>query len=505
MASGSFVQSFLAAIQASLSVLLVMFYGCVAAKLKLIDRQNTTAISKICVRVFLPALLITKVGSELKAESVNRYLVILLWAVVCHVISFLIGIVGHLGLGMPDWTTVAILINNTTSYPLLLVTALEETSILDSIVTDGSTKAAIERAKSYFLIFSTLSNCLTFSVGPRLIDSEHAPEEEEEEENKPDAANSANGADHDHPETPDVEAAANEETRLLDSQLPDSVHSPAPVRRNSFLLSRSRERRDAEEKPDRRCPWFVTRKRWYRMSPRAKWWLLFIVDFFNAPLMGAIVGTVIGLVPALHRAFFNSSEDGGIFTAWLTASLKNIGTLFVSLPVVVAGVTLFCSSKEAHQNHQGIMSIPWGTVGYILFVRFIAWPMLSIGAIYMLATKTNLLGSDPVLWFTLMIMPAGPSAMKLITLVQVAEGSKDDEVHITRLLMVSFSVCCSGIWLTLSPDILHHLPYSVAHHCWQLACHTGCHAQLIAGCGFNIRRTDPRTKTTSTTFAQCIE
>lgn len=433
MASAGLLQSFLAAIQASLSVLLVMSYGGIAARMKLIDRANTKPISKICVRMFLPALLITKVGSELHAESSHRYLVILAWAVICHLLSFAVGILGHLALGMPDWTTVAILINNTTSYPLLLITALENTGILQSlIVTDESTKDAIERAKSYFLVFSTVSNCITFAVGPRLIDSEHAPEEEEEGEDK---AGHDDAPEDGHAPTPDVEA--NEETRLLDAELPNSIHSPAPCRRSSFLCSRPKDDRQPEEKPDRRRPWFVTRKRWYRFSPRIKWWILFVIDFFNAPLLGAIVGAVIGLVPIFHRAFFNSSEEGGIFTAWLTASLKTVGELFVSLPVVVAGVTLYCASREAKQNHESIVSMPLGTVSYILFVRFFAWPAISIASIYMLATKTSILGSDPVLWFCLMIMPAGPSAMKLITLVQVANGSKEDEVLISRLLTVS--------------------------------------------------------------------
>ncbi|KAL2129129.1 hypothetical protein VTI74DRAFT_8191 [Chaetomium olivicolor] len=335
---------------------------------------------------------------------------------------------------MPDYTSVAIFISNTTSYPLLLITALEETNILSSLIDPGeTTKDAIERAKSYFLVFSTISNILTFSVGARLIDSEDIPGEEDEEAGK------ADGEDGDAP-SPDSTSGvgANEQTRLLESQLPRPRH---PSRSSSFLLSRSRQDGPKPNpKPDKRRPWFVPRKRWHHMSPRQKWWLLFVLDFFNAPLLGAVLGAIIGLIPSLHKAFFNNSEDGGIVAAWLTASLKTVGVLFVSLPVVVAGVTLFCSTKEAKQNHQSIMSMPWGAVSYILAVRFVAWPCMSISVIYLLATKTGLLGSDPVLWFCLMIMPCGPSAMKLITLVQVAQGSKDEEAHISRLLTISYII-----------------------------------------------------------------
>src|SRR3569833_385016 len=170
MAPPGLLNSLVAAIQASLSVLLVIFYGGVAAWLQLLNPASTKAISKICVRMFLPALLLTQIGSQLHAGSADRYAIILIWAIICHVVSFLIGIGAHLLLGMPDWTTVAIMFNNTTSYPLLLIAALDETGILRSlVVTDETTRAALERAISYFLVFATVYSCLTFAVGPRLF------------------------------------------------------------------------------------------------------------------------------------------------------------------------------------------------------------------------------------------------------------------------------------------------------------------------------------------------
>ncbi|KAL1839882.1 hypothetical protein VTJ49DRAFT_1017 [Mycothermus thermophilus] len=434
MAAG-LLQAFVAAIQASLCVLLVMFYGGLAAHLKLIDRANTRPISKLCVRIFLPALLISKVGAELQPSKAYRYLIILIWAIACHIVSFLAGLLGHRVFGMPDWTTPGILVSNTTSYPLLLITALEETGILESIiVADETTKDAIERAKSYFLIFSTVSNCVTFAIGPRLIDSENPPESEENGEEDGKALN-GNGA----PSPVDVEA--NEQTRLLDTPMPNSIRSPGPIRRDSFFFARPRPDQAPAPQPDNRRPWFVPRRRWNLFSPRTKWWFLLILDFFNAPLLGAIAGAIVGLVPFLHGAFFNSSDDGGIFAAWLTSSLKSVGELFVSLPVVVAGVTLFCSMRDAKRNHEStVTSMPWGAVSYILFVRFVAWPLVSISAIYLLATRTGLLGTDPILWFCLGIMPCGPSAMKLITLVQVARGTPDTEKHISQLLTISYLI-----------------------------------------------------------------
>ncbi|KAK4454490.1 auxin efflux carrier [Podospora aff. communis PSN243] len=428
MAPAGLLESFLAAIQASLSVLLVVFYGGIAAWLGLLDHANTKAISKISVRMFLPALLITKIGSELHAGSAGRYLVIFLWAIICHVISFVIGITAHLGFGMPDWVTVAIMFNNTTSYPLLLITALDETGILKSlIVTDETTREAIERAKSYFLVFATISSCLTFAVGPRLIDSEHLPESEQDDELE--GQSSETGGE------------VNEVTLLLGnggsaSQFTDPFRSSESVvpsnRRRSIVFHPGLDY-------NRRTS-VVSKSRWQRLSPRTQWWLLFVSDFFNAPLLGAIIGAVIGLIPTLHRAFFSNTADGGIFTAWLTASLKNIGSLFVPLPLVVAGVSLFGAMKDARQNQDVHTKLPMLTVSFILIVRFVIWPVASILFIYLLASRTSVLGTDPMLWFAMMLMPTGPPAMKLITLIQVSDGEPEDETNIAKLLTISYII-----------------------------------------------------------------
>lgn len=426
MAPTGIVSSFLAAIQASLSVLLVIFYGIVAARFKLLDSSSGKAISKVCVKMFLPALLLTKIGSELHMGSADRYVIVLVWAFVCHFVSFLIGVAAHLILGLPDWITAAIMFNNTTSYPLLLIQSLNETGILRSlIVIDETTRDAIERAKSYFLVFATISSCLTFAVGPRLIDTEHAPDSpsdkgpvDEDESGEMEDGDGAAEAGH----------LSTEGTALLG----DRARQPSVA---SLTFFPSRPRAASVIAYDRR-PSGLSRKRWLELHPRTRWWLLFLYDFLNAPLLGAVLGAIIGLVPALHRAFFSDTTDGGIFSAWLTASLQNVGQLFVPLPVVVAGVSLYTSMRKANNGEAPAASTPWPTTVFILVVRFVLWPVVSIAVIYALATKTAILGNDPMLWFAMMLMPTGPPAMKLITMVEVSDADEEDEHKIAKLLTV---------------------------------------------------------------------
>lgn len=69
--------SFLGALQASLAVLLTISYGVVAGQFDLLNGDSSKQISRLSIRIFLPALLITNVGSQLHSETAIRYVPIL--------------------------------------------------------------------------------------------------------------------------------------------------------------------------------------------------------------------------------------------------------------------------------------------------------------------------------------------------------------------------------------------------------------------------------------------
>jgi len=76
MASG-LLASFLGALQASVSVLLTIVYGGIAASLGFLSESSAKDISQVCVNMFLPALLVYSVGSELNFETSLRYVPVL--------------------------------------------------------------------------------------------------------------------------------------------------------------------------------------------------------------------------------------------------------------------------------------------------------------------------------------------------------------------------------------------------------------------------------------------
>lgn len=75
--SSGLASSFTGAIQASASVLLTIFYGVIAAQTKLLSVETGRQISEICIKMFLPALLIVNLGSQIEIDNAVLYVPIL--------------------------------------------------------------------------------------------------------------------------------------------------------------------------------------------------------------------------------------------------------------------------------------------------------------------------------------------------------------------------------------------------------------------------------------------
>lgn len=86
-------------------------------------------------------------------------------------------------------------------------------------------------------------------------------------------------------------------------------------------------------------------------------------------------------------------------------------------------------------EHSG--SIQWQPSTIVLLMRFVIWPVISISVIYALATRTNLLPPDPVLVFTLMLMPAGPPATSISSLTDLNESKPEQKMAVSKFLIVS--------------------------------------------------------------------
>ena len=248
--------------------------------------------------------------------------------------------------------------NNTTSFPLLLIQSLGSAGVLSILAkseNDGDSDI-IDRAKSYFLVSSVISNILTFGLGGDLLGANDEDPADELDQSLRDRAGetssgSSNGGRDDDGNQQDEEGSqAHERTSLLPGPLPRYAQKAASGSAKVRLAI------------------------WDRMHPRGQRVLALTTRFISPPAIGASIGIFLGLVAPLKRAFFAPKDDGGIFKSWLTVSLKNIGELFVTLQVLVVGIKLAHSLRKMRRGHDsGNMS--WTSLSLVILIRFIIWPV----------------------------------------------------------------------------------------------------------------------------------
>ncbi|KAJ3545563.1 hypothetical protein NM208_g2450 [Fusarium decemcellulare] len=410
----SVLSAFIGAIEASASVLLTIFYGVLAAQSRLLSVETGSQISRVCVKMFLPALLVVNLGSQIDGSSASLYVPILVWALIYNLLSIFAGYWLTRFFNFPKWFTPAIAFNNTTSLPLLLVQSLGSAGTLSLLARsdDDTTSEIIARAKSYFLVSSVVSNTLTFGLGGELLGAHDEDPVEEMDKRLRDRAqddSQENGEDEEN-------GHSNERTSLLPGPLPGYA-------------------RDAVRGSGQ-----VQTAIWDKLPPVLQHALARITRFTSPPAVGALIGVFLGVIPPFKKAFFAESEDGGIFNAWLTVSLKNIGELFVTLQVIIVGIKLSHSLRRMKRDDKNSNSIPWKLLLLIILIRLILWPVLSILFIRTLLDHTNVLGEDPVLWFALMMMPTGPPAMKLLAMAEADEADEDDKMAISQILMITYAI-----------------------------------------------------------------
>ena len=83
--------------------------------------------------------------------------------------------------------------------------------------------------------------------------------------------------------------------------------------------------------------------------------------------------------------------------------------------------------------------IPLSVVLTVTAVRFVIWPIISVGVVYYVAMRTGFLSDDPIVWFSMMIMPTGPPELMLMALADVSGADEEEKLSIAKFLTVNFA------------------------------------------------------------------
>ncbi|EJU04229.1 hypothetical protein DACRYDRAFT_48587 [Dacryopinax primogenitus] len=417
----SLLESFLASLQAALSVLLTLLYGVISSYLGWLSSDTAKEVAQLCIEIFQPALIITEIGQNIAQEgsSVFRLWPIVAWAVAYPVISLLLTYPLLHPLQLPRWSLLAAAFNNTTALPLLLIESLATTGILELIVPDA--QKAKRTATTYLLLNAMVNNVLTFAVGKPLLVEKGWEESVMQAEDVSQRLETVI-------EDIEAEAEAEDASRGYEEESDPRDGEASPLLQKSGTTAGRIES----------ALW--TTRGFARLPPPVQKALVAGKELFSPPLIGTILAVAIGLTPALRTAFFAVPKEGGVLRAWVTSSLEDIGRLYSSLQMFVVGSKLYESSSTLTDSSQKEGKPSSWPLAYILFLRFLLIPGLSIGLIYSLATRTTILGTEPLLWFVLMLVPAGPSAINISSIAEVAGAGEETVQQIARFLTLEYAI-----------------------------------------------------------------
>lgn len=286
-----------ASLQACVHVFLICGFGVLLCHRGMLDKASRKTLSTLCKNLFLPALLIAKVGPTISAHAFLLWwplpVFALTYIAVGLIAGWVLGKVLGLDKDMCNFVSVACAFPNTTSIPLALLSSILPLVALNTV--GGGTSAGLQAQGATYILFYTLfMQMMRWGVAFPLL----AP------------TGSVDG-------TGGGEGAMDEESHLLNG----TTAAVAPLDYTKDSASTSDSSGPKEDSDSSASSASEDTKSLFS---------LVVEKMMNAPVYAALLTITIGLVPPLKALFF---------------AVKTSGTSSHSLPLFGPSVTtaLVCS------------------------------------------------------------------------------------------------------------------------------------------------------------------
>ncbi|PIL36252.1 hypothetical protein GSI_01914 [Ganoderma sinense ZZ0214-1] len=411
--TNALLSTFFGALQGSISVLLTLFIGYLMARRGYMDHRTVRHVAKLNTDLFLPCLIVEQMGPGLTARRLAVDWIVPLWGLVSSVLGHAIGYAGKRALAVPYWTIVACGRPNANVLPLLLLQSLEHTGVLDTVSRRGESVAGtLRRAKGLILLNAVVQETVTFQFAPGIIARDRAT--------APSKPRHSDSHDHDLEGRAGVDAGEREREALPPDprRVPSDLRDPGRVgwledevigQGHSGRASGSRDMHGLDDVvehqgPSRYCPHPL---RFLERPTKV------FHHYVSPPLLGAVLALVIGITPPLHHAVLD--EDGTLYSS-ATQTVVNLGELFPALQAFTVGAEL----ALVRSTHPGARATLW-----VLCVRFVLAPLLALLLVWCTAGR-GLYVDDRLVWFLLVLIPAGPSAMVLVSVAELVDVDQGD-------------------------------------------------------------------------------
>ncbi|GAA5812850.1 hypothetical protein MFLAVUS_006309 [Mucor flavus] len=427
----------IAAVQAILQVMVVVFLGCVLAKYGYFGMDKQRWLSKVNLVFFTPCLLFSNIASVISIQKLLAFWPIpvfyLTYAMMNYLSSQIITRIVGLSPAYRRFVLACVMFSNSNSLPIATISSLAVSEAAHILFwgSDDTSEAVAARGISYTLFFAIFGNLIRWSygyqllrkrddddtstIGGGLLDEEVIPTISTYQSFEPNNVSNSNSSSDDD----EYLSTSNLKRDGMPSRQLSSV--TISVDESSSLLPQTNKQRNKQ------------------IDPTVNDSIIMIIakkvnGFMSPPLYAAFLALAVGLTP-LKPLFFD--KQSFLYPSF-TKAIEGCGKAAVPLILTCLGAQLYSISDSQHPASPE-MKKPVATAIAIrmCLMPFLVVPIVVLFVLY--GGQFSTLASDPVFVTMMIVLGCTPTA---INLVQITQVNNIFEEEMLRMLFWSYGVVC---------------------------------------------------------------
>ncbi|KAG2196998.1 hypothetical protein INT47_006945 [Mucor saturninus] len=433
----------IAAVQAILQVMVVVFLGSVLAKHGYFNMDKQRWLSKLNLVFFTPCLLFSNIASVISLEKLLAFWPIpmfyLTFAILNYSCSQLITRLAGLSPAYRRFVLACVMFSNSNSLPIAIISSLAVSEAAHILFwgSDDTSEAVAARGISYTLFFAIFGNLIRWSYGYQLLqkrdDDDTSTIADEEvvvpvisstyhsfSNNASTSASISSGSDDTEQEDEEYlsskAAAAGKRDTMPSRQLSSVTIS---VDESSSLLPQTNKNKNKQIPANDNIFQIILKK---------------ITGFMSPPLYAAFLALFVGLTP-LKTIFFD--KQSFLYPSF-TKAIEGCGKAAVPLILTCLGAQLVSISESQHPAAPEMKK----PVALAIAIRMCLMPFLVVPLVVLFVlygARFSLLAADPVFITMMIVLGCTPTA---INLVQITQVNNIFEEEMLRMLFWSYGVVC---------------------------------------------------------------
>ncbi|OAD75472.1 hypothetical protein PHYBLDRAFT_30683 [Phycomyces blakesleeanus NRRL 1555(-)] len=402
------VDLIIAAVQAILQVMTVVFFGFILTKRGYFDMPKQKWLSRLNLVFFTPCLLFSNVASIISVEKLIAFWPIPVFYAVFIVISYIASqtttrIMG-MDAGYRRFVLACVLFSNTNSLPIAIISSLAVSEAAHILFwTEGDTPETVAaRGISYTLFFAIFGNLVRWSYGYNLLPRILRP-------------------NHRTPSTATL-AIQNEDRNGAGS-----------------VLGKKNSKYDANDDNSNERTGLLSNS--INIQQQNVSGFDRFDSFMSPPLYAAMLALIVGLTPLKPLLY---AKDSFLYPSF-TKAIETCGKAAVPLILTCLGAQLTCISETQHETSPAMKKPVATAIG----VRMVLMPLLVIPVVVLFVlygAQWSSLAKDPVFIIMMIVLPSTPTAINLVQITQVNNIFEEEMLH---MLFWSYGVVCVPVCTVL--------------------------------------------------------